>query len=268
MNNVSKNHEISSLNENTVIVEKDGKKYVKKRVSCELTYIYKILVNNHHENVADVVDIFEYVSNWEKYQSVERLKEIREYNRLAQQKSRQKKKLLQNVNDMSLTSQPCQDTDEDIDIDKRNKNLDIDKDLEEEDSTPQAEVVSTNCPYVKIKDLYHKICISYPKIKTIDGNRKKAVSARWRTYKSLDKFEEMFTLAESSSFLKGENDRNWSADFDWMMKATNFSKILEGKYVNRVTSGETKMTGALGVLQKMYEESDEAVYDAELKDGR
>lgn len=157
-------------------------------------------------------------------------------------------------------------------IDKRDKEKRVEDveivDEEIDDSTPQAEDVSTNCPYVKIKDLYHKICISYPKIKTIDGNRKKAVSARWRTYKSLDKFEEMFTLAESSSFLKGENDRNWSADFDWMMKATNFSKILEGKYVNRVTSGETKMTGALGVLQKMYEESDEAVYDAELKDGR
>lgn len=215
----------------------------------------------------DIVDDILYVSNWEKYQSVDRLNEIREYNRLAQQKSRQKKKLLQNVNDMSLTSQSCQDTYKDIDIDKRNKNLDIDKDLDEEYSTPQAEVVQ-NCPYVKIKDLYHKICISYPKIKTIDGNRKKAVAARWRTYKSLDKFEEMFTLAENSSFLKGENERNWSADFDWMMKPTNFAKILEGKYVNRVPSGETKMTGVLGVLQKMYEESDEAVYDAEIKDGR
>jgi predicted phage replisome organizer len=65
-----------------------------------------------------VNDIF-LVSNWEKYQSVDKLNELREYNRLAQRKSREKRKLLA-VNDKSMTSQPCQGTDieEDIDIDK------------------------------------------------------------------------------------------------------------------------------------------------------
>lgn len=62
------------------------------------------------------------VSNWEKYQNVDRLEEIREYNRLAKQKSRAKQKLLtENVNDMSMTCQRCHDTDID-------KELDIDKD--------------------------------------------------------------------------------------------------------------------------------------------
>ena len=31
-------------------------------------------------------------------------------------------------------------------------------------------------------------------------------------------------------FLKGYNDRNWSADFDWMMQPKNISKILNHKY--------------------------------------
>ena len=30
--------------------------------------------------------------------------------------------------------------------------------------------------------------------------------------------------------MKGENDRNWRADFDWIMKPTNMCKVLEGKY--------------------------------------
>ena len=213
-----------------------------------LTLVQIALNTFQRFGMIDVVDDILYVSNWEKYQSVDRLREIREYNRLAQQKSREKKKLLQNVNDVSMTSQHCHDTDIDKDID-----LDSEGDIEY--STPQAEVMSVNCPYAKIKELYHKICISYPKIKTIDGNRKTAVGARWRTYKSLDTFEELFTIAESTPFLKGENDRNWSADFDWMMKPTNFSKILEHKYDDR-SPGETKLTGALGVLAKMYEECD------------
>ncbi len=137
------------------------------------------------------------------------------------------------------------------------KELEIDTDLEieqeEENNTPQAEAVNF-CPFVKIKNLYHTICVSYPRIKAIDGNRKTAVAARWRSYKSLDKFEEVFRLAESSPFLKGENDRNWAADFDWMMKPTNFSKILEHKYDARPAS-EIKPTGVLGTLAKMYEEA-------------
>lgn len=54
-----------------------------------------------------IVDNILQISNWEKYQNAEKLNEIREYNRIAQQRSRAKKKLLQavndNVNDKSMT---------------------------------------------------------------------------------------------------------------------------------------------------------------------
>ena len=58
------------------------------------------------------------IVGWEEYQNADRLAELREYNRLAQQKSRAKKKLLQPVIDMSLTSQRCQDIEEDKEKDK------------------------------------------------------------------------------------------------------------------------------------------------------
>jgi hypothetical protein len=57
--------------------------------------------------------------------------EIREYNRLAQQRSREKRKLLNavndNVNDKTLTSQECQGTEEDKERELRDKNKDIKK---------------------------------------------------------------------------------------------------------------------------------------------
>ena len=130
---------------------------------------------------------------------------------------------------------------------------DIDnRDSEDTSSTPQAE--AAHCPFAKIKELYHSICVSFPKIVQIDGNRKTAVAARWRTYKSIDVFDKLFRIAEGSSFLKGANDRNWHADFDWMMKPSNFTKILEHKYDDS-SSGEHKLTGALGTLARMYEEA-------------
>ena len=41
---------------------------------------------------------------------------------------------------------------------------------------------------------------------------------------------EAFEKAEKSSFLKGANDRNWKADFDWIMSDRNIIKVIEGKY--------------------------------------
>ena len=85
-------------------------------------------------------------------------------------------------------------------------------------------------PYSKIVDLYHAICISYPKLRAVEGNREKQIAARWKKYKTLDAFRELFEKAEASDFLKGENDRAWTADFDWLIRPTNMSKVLEGKY--------------------------------------
>lgn len=59
------------------------------------------------------------VTGWAEHQNIDRLSEIREYNRLAKQKSREKQKLLQGANDKSMTSQACQETEEEIEEDKK-----------------------------------------------------------------------------------------------------------------------------------------------------
>lgn len=83
-----------------------------------LTTVQLALRTFEQFEMIEVIDNVLRISNWEKYQSVDRLAEIREYNRLAKQKSREKQKLLQDVNDKSMTCQPCHDTDIDKDIDK------------------------------------------------------------------------------------------------------------------------------------------------------
>lgn len=72
------------------------------------------------------------IPNWEKHQNVDRLTEMREYNRLAKQKSRAKQKLLAAVNDKSMTSQTSQDTDKEIDIDK---DIETDKEKDKKEKT-------------------------------------------------------------------------------------------------------------------------------------
>ena len=85
--------------------------------------------------MVEVVDDILKISNWAKYQNLDKMNEIREYNRLAQQKHRamlKEAKVDVNdivndiVNDKSMTSQP------------KNKNKDIDIDIEKENKEKES----------------------------------------------------------------------------------------------------------------------------------
>lgn len=90
--------------------------------------------------------------------------------------------------------------------------------------------------YQQIADMYNNICMSFPKITKLSEARKKAIKARMKVY-TLDDFKKLFEMAESSSFLKGQNNRNWSANFDWLIKDTNMAKVLDGNYEDKEHKG-------------------------------
>lgn len=92
------------------------------------------------------------IAGWEEYQNVDRLAEIREYNRLAKQKSRAKQKLLVDVNDMSMTSQRCHDTD--IDKDIRNKNKDKKNKDKKKTSSSDFDSILSDISDDSLKELY------------------------------------------------------------------------------------------------------------------
>ena len=91
----------------------------------ELNLCMQFYIANHM--VVFENDIYT-IANWDKYQNTDRLAEIREYNRLAQQKSRAKRKALKSVNDKSMTSQSCQGTEVDKEVDKE-KDTELDADV-------------------------------------------------------------------------------------------------------------------------------------------
>jgi hypothetical protein len=106
----------------------------------------------------------------------------------------------------------------------------LDKDIDSENS----EGVSTHTPYQKIVALYHEKCPSLPKVQKITDSRKKAIKARWNEYgQSVDTFKECFERVEASDFLSGRNGKWSNCGFDWIMKESNFTKIMEGNYGNK-----------------------------------
>ncbi|MDO5293341.1 MAG: phage replisome organizer N-terminal domain-containing protein [bacterium] len=164
------------------------------------------------ERVNNVITI----PNWDKHQNIDGMDKIREQNRIrvANYRERQKLALSDNCN---VT---CNAT-----VTESNA---IDKDKEEDKDKNKKESIN----YQQIADMYNDTCISFPRLKSLSDNRKKAIKARLHKY-SIEDMQEVFTKAEASDFMKGSNNRNWTANFDWMMKDSNFVKILEGNYDNK-----------------------------------
>lgn len=101
--------------------------------------------------------------------------------------------------------------------------------------------------YTQVKEKFCEICISLPKIISIDKSRKATVKARLKEY-SFDDIITVFQKAEKSDFLTGkvsnQGSRPFKASFDWLMKPSNFIKVLEGNYDNRTGLSDFGLVGA------------------------
>jgi hypothetical protein len=63
----------------------------------------------------------------------------------------------------------------------------------------------------------------------LTGTRKRQLAARLDA-EGLDGWREMLSKVAASSFLRGEGNTGWRADFDFVVKEGNFVKITEGRY--------------------------------------
>ena len=189
----------------------------------------------------EMVDGVITIPNWNKHQALDAYEKKKERDRVYQQERRAAQKALisgtaerssdasfERSSDASFekssdTSPNCKQTQSsyvavsDKEEDKE-RDKDIEKDIEKENDTCK-----------QVVDLYHSICTSYPSVKALSEVRKREIKARLNTY-SLDDFKTVFEKAEASSFLKGSNNRNWIANFDWLIKDENMAKVLDGNY--------------------------------------
>ena len=157
------------------------------------------------------------IIGWEEHQNIEGMDRIREQNRIRKQRQREKERLIAESRVMSRDSHATEE----------------DKDKEEEKDIDKESKEKVTCE--QVVDLYRSICVSYPKVISLSEARKRAIRARLKMY-SMDDFRMLFEKAEASSFLKGANNRNWSATFDWLLKESNMVKVLEGNYDNKTRS--------------------------------
>ena len=76
------------------------------------------------------------------------------------------------------------------------------------------------------------VCGIKPVSKVNSGSKRyDSLCARIREY-GIDTVIAAIERIKDSDFLQGKNNRNWIITFDWLVKPSNFPKVLEGNYDN------------------------------------
>lgn len=70
-----------------------------------------------------------------------------------------------------------------------------------------------------------------PQVQKITEKREKSIDKFLKEF-TIEDFKNICNLANNNSFLTGENERHWKADFDFLMRTDKATNVLEGKYSN------------------------------------
>ena len=170
---------------------------------------------------------------------------IREYRSRIQDEKNKGVQMLQQKNDKSTPE---------IELElELETELKLETELEK--NTPRNKVPIERVPYQQIMDAYNLLPLS--NIIELTDKRKKDLARVYKKY-GKDAISTVFNNINNSGFLIGENDRGWKADFDWIFKASNFIKILEGRYLQSNKAKE-KVTNNifLEILMEKGESMDE-----------
>ena len=105
--------------------------------------------------------------------------------------------------------------------------IEIDNTLSSSDDKP------SSFDYQSIVSLFNQTCKSLPSVRSLNNNRRKAIKSASDTLADTGGFEMVFQKVESSDFLTGRNGQWSGCGFDWILKPSNLTKIIEGNYDNR-----------------------------------
>lgn len=162
-------------------------------------------------------------------ESAERVRKLRERNR---------QKALRCNGDVTASNDNVRTCNTEIEKEIEKEKIGSSNELPCEQSSPSS--TPDRALYQEVVNLYNQCCTSFPRLKSLSEARKKAIKARMNSGYNLKDFEKLFKLAEESSFLKGKNDRDWRATFDWLIKDANMAKVLDGNYSNSIKKKITK----------------------------
>lgn len=111
------------------------------------------------------------------------------------------------------------------------------------DNVVKIDSAKPQIPYQQIIDAYHEALPELPAVRLQTEARRKAIKSRWMQMLNSDRgdgtlrytdaesgirwWAQYFNHVRHNSHWLGDNDRGWTADFDWLLNLNNFTKVLE-----------------------------------------
>lgn len=96
------------------------------------------------------------------------------------------------------------------------------------------------CPHKAIIAAYHEILPELRQVRDWNETRARLLSRRWaesQERQNLPWWQEYFRYVRTSKFLMGKtigrDGRPFDCDLEWLVRPTNFAKVIEGKYEER-----------------------------------
>lgn len=187
------------------------------------------------------------IVNWDRYQA-EFIDDVDEHRPIINQTSSNERPSINTVNPMAIPyvsknseelhsqhqSSPVQGFTNAV----QSLDLFFEADTSATATSPKKKRTDVDCEFV-VK-LYHDRCPDFPKVLKITDKRKTRIRLWFEDIgATYERVQEIFDRCNSSRFLKGDNNRGWKADFDWISNKTNWVKILEGKYDNKEPLNQT-----------------------------
>lgn len=96
---------------------------------------------------------------------------------------------------------------------------------------------ASGCPHKQIIEAYHRILPTLPRVRQWTPARQQALRTRWRedeARQDIGWWEKLFEYVKASDFLMGRVS-GFQCSLEWLLKAKNFVKVIEGNYENRET---------------------------------
>jgi hypothetical protein len=116
----------------------------------------------------------------------------------------------------------------------------LEKEKEKEITTTSPSAKADRCPVEGIIEAYRQHAPSLVQPRIVTDATKVQISARWRQdpkHQSIEFWCDFFAYCESTDFLAGRaqgrgGGKPFRADLDWLTKAGNFAKVVNGNYEN------------------------------------
>lgn len=211
------------------------------------------------KKVVEDFGLFSFVTSGERFYSDSFMRRMTQKDDLAAKRSAGGKKAMQNRwggND-DVTQEPLKDnppiTNPPESITSKVKGSKVKSNSDELPTTSGASGQSID--YAKLVGLFNSKTkgkfgtLTMP----LSATRKKMIKARVSEH-GKDAFVEVIRKSSQSLFLSGQNGRGFTLTFDWMIKPSNFEKILTGNYDNRKndtngSNGKSTSNSPVGTAQ-------------------